>query len=157
MTAQLKTGPIRLAVLRTDGVTKDKTLYLPAPDRGFPKLEFVKKSSTVDLETGDERTRLLGFLPVLTCRWTAYDERSGHGYTIGTADGNRPGYADLLVVLSGATKTLKVSPGPSTVGGFVVDRVDIKELGVAGPDLLMGLEVTFRGRDILSTMALGSW
>lgn len=157
MTVQLKTGPIRLAVLKADGVTKDKTLYLPTPDKGYPRLEFAKKSSSVELETGDERTRLLGYIPVLTCRWSAYDDRSGRGYTIGVADGNRPAYADLLTILSGATKTLKVAPGPSTVGGFIVDRADLKELGVAGTETLMGLEVTFRGRDILATMALGSF
>lgn len=158
MTTNLKTGPIKLAVLNPDG-SKLKTLYLPPPDKGYPKLEFVKKAHKVELETGDERTRLLGYIPVMVIRWSAYDSNSGHGYTIGTADGNRPTAEDLLGILSAATDTLKIASGSytSTAGGFVADAIDVKEFGVAGVSTVTGLEVTFRGRDILATMGLGSF
>ena len=150
----LQTGVIRLALLNSDG-TKIKTLILPPPAPDGLSLEFIKKATTKDLVDGGDRTRVRGYLPVLTCKWPAYDDRTGQGVAIGTADGQRPTLEDLLWYLSQPTGKIKVSSGP-TGGGFVVDAIDVHPLGKKGP-FYTGLQVVFRGRNPLSTMTLGAF
>lgn len=150
----LQTGVIRLALLNVDG-SKAKTLLLPPPSDEGLSIQWVKKASTEELLDGSPRTRLLGFLPVVTCRWNAYDERTGQGYTIGTADGQRPGLEDLLWFLSQPTGKLKLSPGLAA-GGFVVDAVDVDPIGKRG-GIFTGIQATFRARDTSPTMTLGAF
>ncbi len=147
----MQVGPIRLALLASIGGAKVKTLILPAPSQDGKELEWAEKASTQELIDGSERTRRLGYLPVLTCKWTAYDDRG----PLGTGDGQRPGLEDLLVLLSQPTGMLKVSPGLAA-GGFVVDSAKVKPIGKKG-NSYTGLQVVFRGRDILPTMALGAF
>lgn len=151
----LQPGPIRLATLDAGG-NKTKTLWLPTPAKGSPALEWERKSTVWTLVDGSERQRLLGFLPVLTVRWQIYDDTAGNGYTIGTADGNRPSLDQLLVLLSAASGGLKVSPG-RTAGGLVVGALSVKPVVLAGAGFAQGLEVTFRGRDVRPDMTLGAW
>lgn len=151
----LQPGPIRLATLDAGG-TKTKTLWLPAPAKGSPSLEWERKATTWSLVDGSERQRLLGFLPILTVRWQIYDDTAGNGYTIGTADGNRPSLDQLLVLLSAGSNALKVSPGRSA-GGLVVGALSVKPVVLAGAGFAQGLEVVFRGRDIRSDMTLGTF
>jgi hypothetical protein len=151
----LQTDVVRLALLATVDGAKVKTVYLPPPSVKGLNLEWDKKASTKDLVLGGERTRVRGYLPVLTCTWSAYDERPGQGYAIGTANGQRPCLEDLLVLLSQPTGMLRVSMGRSA-GGFTVDSVSVKPLGKEGP-YYTGLQVVFRGRDPLSTMTLGAF
>jgi hypothetical protein len=148
----LQTGVIRLALLNTDG-TKAKTLLLPPPTPGGVDLEWARKATTKELLDGSERTRLRGYLPVLTCKWPAYDDRTGQGVVIGTADGQRPALEDLLWFLSQPTGKIRVSPG-TAAGGFTVDSIQVQPLGKKGP-FYTGLQVVFRGRDALPTMTLG--
>lgn len=152
MAALLQVGPIRLAVLDTDGATKLKTLILPPPSVDGLELDWEDDSTTVKLATGGRRTRRIGFLPILTVRWKAYDDIPGGGVTIGTANGNRPGLEDLMVILSAGTRGLRVSPG-MIAGGFTVDQVVTKQIGKKGT-IYTGLQVTFYGRDATATKAL---
>lgn len=149
----LQTGVIRLAVLSSVNGPKAKTLYLPPPAKDGLSLEWERKSTTKELVNGAERTRVLGYLPVLTCKWSLYDDRLGQGYTIGVADGQRPDLESLLAVLSNPTGLLKVSPGLAA-GGFVVDSVAVHAIGKKGT-YYTGIQVVFRGRDPLTTMSLG--
>jgi hypothetical protein len=118
-------------------------------------MEWVRKSNTEDLVTGGERTRVLGYLPVLSFKWNAYDERTGQGYPIGTSDGQRPGLEDLLVFLSQPSGFLRVGPGLNG-GGFTVDSVTIQPFGKKG-NVYTGFQAVFRARDPLSTMSLGAF
>lgn len=152
MTTLLQVGPIRLAVLASDGTTKTKTLILPPPSRDGLELDWEEDSTTVKLVGGGRRTRRIGYLPVLTVRWKAYDDLANPGITIGTANGNRPSLEDLLVILSAATRGLRVSPGASA-GGFTVDQVVTKQIGKKGP-VYTGVQATFYGRDPLATKTL---
>jgi hypothetical protein len=85
-------------------------------------------------------------------RWKAYDDLASPGITIGTANGNRPSLEDLLVILSAATRGLRVSPGASA-GGFTTDQVVTKQIGKKGP-VYTGIQATFYGRDPLATKTL---
>jgi hypothetical protein len=149
----LQTGIVRLALLATVDGVKVSTAYLPPPSVKGMNLEWDKKASTKDLVTGGERTRVRGYLPVLTCTWSVYDERPHQGYVIGTGNGQRPGLEDLLGMLSQPTGMLRVSPGPSA-GGFTVDSVQVRPLSKEG-DFYTGLQAVFRGRDPLPSMTLG--
>ena len=135
----LQTGKIRLALLNPDG-TKAKTLILPAPDKGSPGLEWAEKASSKELINGDERTRLLGFLPVLTLKWAVYDDTQATGVD----DGQTPNLEALLGLLSQPTGMIRVSPG-MTAGGFTVDRISVKEIGKTG-SFYTGIQATFRAR-----------
>lgn len=150
----METGVIRLATLDGDG-DKLLTYYLPAPSMDGLELEWEEQSSTVTLATGGRRTRRVGFVPTLTVRWKLYDERTGQGYSIGIGDGERPTLEQLLVILSQATNTLKVSPGPAA-GGFVVDQVVVKPIGKKGP-YYTGLQAAFHGRVSTDTRTLGTF
>lgn len=149
----LQPGVIRLALLTTVDGSKLKTLYLPPPARDGLSLEWLEQSSTMTLVSGSPRTRLLGFVPVLTVRWNVYDDRSGQGYTIGSADGNRPNLDSLMLLLSNPTGLIRVSPGPSA-GGFTADSIQVKSFGVISPTFGSGLEVVFTGRTLVSTRSL---
>jgi hypothetical protein len=147
----LQSGPIRLAFLDSYG-GKVKTLVLPAPDRGMPALEWARKSTTVTLVGGGERTRVDGYLPILTLKYKVYDERPGQGYTIGTADGQRPQFVDLLWYLSQPTGRLRVAPG-LTAGGFTVDAVTVKPITIRA-GLVTEVDIVFRAREVQPTMTL---
>lgn len=155
MTALIQVGTPRLKVLDTDGTTVIKTLYLPAPDKGYPILEWDEKAFKNDLVTGAERTRRLGFIPVLTLKWKVYDDRANEGFTIGTADGNRPAYADLLTLLSGTPGLLRVSGGPSALG-FDCDGIKVSPISTAA-GFATGLQVVFRGRAIRANRDLATF
>ena len=150
----LQLGPIRLAHLNTAG-TKLKTFYLPAPSKGGLDLDWTKKATTVEMVDRSSRTRLDGFIPKLTVKWSAYDDRAGQGYTIGTSDGNRPTLESLLWYLSLTTGLIRVSPGLSA-GGFTCDAVDVKALNKEGT-VYTGIEVTFLGRDLVATRTLDAF
>lgn len=139
----LQPGPLRLALLDANGA-KLKTLYLPTPDMGGLEIDWDEKSHTWELDTGDELTRKLGYLPVLTCKWSGYNEAPGGRYPLGTLNGQRPSLEDLLVLLSEPTGRLRVSPGLAS-GGFTVNRVTVKPIGRRGA-IYTGLQVVFRGR-----------
>lgn len=159
----LTPGPIHVAVLKEDGTT-DKTLILPAPDRKDGLIyEPVEKAITRDLVDGSERKRSLGWIPVLKLKYAVYDNRTGEGYTIGTANGNRPAAADLLELLGSALPgRLKVSLGPvpaspGTVPGFVVGSVKLPPSALRGMSYLGGWTLEFRGRDIQATVLPGNF
>lgn len=146
-------GPIRLAVLSGIGGTKVRTLWLPAPDKKQPELSWDKKAITQELVDGSERERKLGYIPILRVAWRPYDDRPGEGYTIGTADGQRPAAEDLLKLLSYPSGWLKVSAGPAPAYGFVVGRVEVGKVPLIGRGFY-DLEVTFRGRDVQADQSL---
>lgn len=147
----LQAAPVRLALLDATGV-KLKTLYLPMPDLDGFDLSWDERGRTWDLDDGGELTRVKGFLPVLKVRWSAYDDRLGRGYTIGTGDGQRPTLEDLLWFLSQPSGRLRVSPGLAS-GGFTVNRARPKGIGYKA-GYYTGIEVTFRGRTALPSMGL---
>lgn len=158
----LTPGPIRLAVLAgVESSTKTKTLYLPSPAAKSLELEWEAKQIEQELVDGSERTRVLGFIPVLKCKWTPYDDkttgRTGQGAVIGNLDGQRPTLEQLLVILSAAPGTLKVSTGNGASPlGFVVGRVSVGGSALRGLD--MGeLSVTFRGRTASADRSLGAF
>ncbi len=157
MTVLITPGPIQLAVLNGVGGSKLKTLILPVPDRKNPEVEWITKKIDQDLVDGSERTRILGYIPSLKVKWSPYDDRTGQGLTIGTADGNRPSLEQLLTILSATPGTLKVSLGTTgTPLGFIVGRADIDKIPYHGRDFA-DLTVTFRGRDVYSTRTLGAF
>jgi len=147
----LQVGLIRLAVLNSDG-TKLKTLILPAPSRDGLELEWDEDATTVKLVGGGRRTRRIGYVPVLTCKWKIYDDRAGNGQAIGTENGQCPSLEQLLALLSMPTKSLRVAPGLSA-GGFTVDQAVAKSIGKES-DFYTGIQITFYGRDATPTMAL---
>lgn len=148
--ALMQLGYLRLALLDAQG-SKLKTLILPPPDKNGFELDWEFKGNTFELDNGDEITRALGYLPVLTVRWAAYDERPGQ-YSVGLLDGQKPSLEALLDLLSQPTGRLRISPGLSA-GGFTVDRAIVKPIGRKGL-IYTGLELTFRGRHVQPTRAL---
>lgn len=149
-------GTPRLAICAWDGIGGDPvasavTLYLPMPDNGMPTVEWIEKGYKTDLVTGSESNRLLGYIPELTMRWSAFDDRPTEGFTIGQANGNRPAITDLLYLISryvpGIPNNgyLAVSPGPAA-GGFIVMSTKRSPIGVVGQQgFAKGVQVTFRG------------
>ena len=131
-------------------------LWLPMPDAGSPTLEFIAKGMKVDLIDGSEAWRQLGWVPKLTMKWAAYDDRAGEGWVLGQANGNRPSMTDLLAVLSGGPGSFSVSPGPSA-GGFAVQSWEVSPIGVAYGGIAKGVSITFTGGSILPSMALGAF
>jgi len=158
MTTIITPGYIRLAVLNTLGGTKLKTLYLPQPDRGTPEFSWDVKKSDQDLIDGSERSRILGSIPVMTVKWTPYNDLAEYGHAIGTADTNKPSVEQLLALIaSTASGFLKVSTGNgASPVGFVVGRVDIDKLSYKS-NALVSLSLTFRGRDIVTDNTLGAF
>ena len=124
---------------------KSLFVYLPAPDKGAPTLEWIEKGFNPELINGGESNRRLGWLPQLVLRWAVYPDLDGQGLTIGGANGNLAGYASLMALLDVAPGLLVISPGPSA-GGFLVNKVTTNPVGVIGMNgFAAGLEVTFRG------------
>lgn len=149
-------GPPRLALLNPD-LSVLKTLALPPPKKGDGiALEFVHKGVDRELEDYSESGFTAGYLPVLTLKWDVYDERPGRGFTIGTADGNRPSLLQLLDLMS-VRGLLRVSPGPAGTGCFRVESARAGGIGLAGPGFGRNLSITFRGKELLPTMALPDW
>jgi len=148
-------GTPRIAILNTDGST-NRMLYLPAPDRGSGVAqEWQEKSILTELIDGSEQCRRLGWIPSLTLKWAIYnDVLQNTPYSIGVLNGQMASYDTLMSILDGAPGTLKISPGPSA-GGFVVQSVKTSPVGIAGPGLAAGLQVTFRGGAICPTKTLG--
>ena len=148
----LQTGPIRLAFLNSGGA-KLATFVLPSPSQKGLSLDWQKKATTVELVDKSQRTRLDGFLPKLSVKWTAYDERPGQGYVIGTGDGQRPTLESLLWYLSQPTGLIRVSPGLAA-GGFTCDTIDVQPIAKVNGAFYGGIEVVFWGRDIQTTRVL---
>jgi len=149
-------GCPRIALL--DGLgTKIKTLSLPAPDRADGvTLEWVEKAYDTDLIDGSESCRRLGFIPVLTLKYAAYNDLiRTSALTIGGLDGNMADILSLLSILDTAPGYLKVSPGP-TSGGFVVNKTVVAAMGISGP-VTTGLQIVLRGGGICPTKVLGAW
>lgn len=149
---QLQAAPLRLKLVDVSGTP---VVILPPPMKGGMLLEFVEKKDSVDLMSGAERTRKYGYIPVLTIKYDLYFPAHFPQYAAGVTDGKMPVFDDLLILLSKPTGTLKISPGLSNVGWINVDSVQVKGISLAGI-FPSGLEIVFRGRDILSTMALPS-
>ena len=149
-------GPPRLAVIDSAGVVQ-KTLQLPPPKKGDGiTLEFIAKGVDRELEDFSESGFVAGYIPVLTMKWDVYDDRGGSGVTIGTADGNQPSLLQLLAMLN-TRGLLRVSPGPTGTGSFRVESAKVSGIGLAGRSFGRGVTVTFRGKDLLPTMALEEW
>jgi hypothetical protein len=149
-------GTPRLALLDAGGNTL-KTLFLPAPDKGVPTVEWVEKGFNAELIDGGESNRRLGWLPQITMSWSVYNDTDGLGHTIGNADQNLASISALLDLLDTPPGLLKVSPGPST-GGFVVNKVTVQPIGIVGlAGFAAGLKVTFRGGTIQPSLTLGAF
>lgn len=149
-------GPPRLAVLNPD-LSVLKTLVLPPPKKGDGiSLEFIHKGIDRELEDYSESGFTAGYLPVLTLKWDVYDDRTRPGVTIGTADGNRPSLLQLLDLVS-VRGLLRVSPGPAGTGCFRVESARAGGIGLTGPGYGRNVSITFRGKGLLSTMALPDW
>ncbi len=131
-------------------------VYLPMPDPGFPTLEWVEKSYKTDLINGSESCRRLGYIPEITLKWGAYDDRTTEGVAIGLANGNRPSFADLMSILDSAPGSISISPGPSA-GGFAAQSWSVKTVGVLPGGFAKDLSITLRGGTICSTKVLGSF
>ena len=141
-------GPIPFKKLYVSGTP---TLYLPSPGKNGITLEWVAKRSTVDLLDGSERSRLLGFIPVLTVKYPVW--ALDDGYTVGTSSGQMPNLGDLLGILSHPTGSISIAPNKSVY--WTVDAITVKPLGVVGRSSIpTGVEITFRGRDIQAAMAV---
>ena len=131
-------------------------VYLPMPDAGYPTVEWDEKSFKTDLIDGSESLRRLGWIPVLTMRWAAYDDREDEGRPIGRANGNRPSIVDLMSILDSVPGTISVSPGPSA-GGFIAQSWSMNGIGVHPGGFAKNVEVTFRGGAICATKVLGAF
>ena len=145
----LKTGPLKLQVLKADG-TLDKTLVLPAPDRGAPQLSWEADQNTVKIPGVGRKTRTLGYLPILKVSWGIYDDLP-LGVPLGTSDGQRPCAADLLGLLSGPTGSVRIGSGE---GWITVDAVQVAEINPVVVDLTQALTITFYGAKALPTRTL---
>ena len=95
---------------------RNATLWLPMPDAGLPQIQWIPKGSVKELVDGSEVWQQKGWIPQLTMTWSAYDDRSTEGWTLGTANGDRPAITDLMTILSGAPASFSVSPGPAAGG-----------------------------------------
>lgn len=156
-------GTPRLAVLNPDG-SKAKSLWLPMPDKGLPKIEWEQRKVATDLFDGGKAIRRLGFLPKLTLHWAIYLDQiqasfqegvtvGAWGQVIGANDGQMPSMNDLLLILSAAPGSISVSPGPSA-GGFIAQDWDIKAIGTNPLGQAEGVEIAFEGGTVMSTMVL---
>ena len=137
-------------------VTGTPVLWLPQPNPGQPSLQWIPKGIVKELYDGREVWRQLGWIPELTIEWSIYDDRSTEGWTIGTANGNRPAVSDLLAILSGAPGSFSISPGPSA-GGFVPQSWKESAIGVVPGGYAKGLQLTLRGGAIYSSKVLGAF
>ena len=147
-------GTPRIALLDATGV-KVKTLFLPPPDKvGGVTLEWAEKGTYRDLYDGSEFTRRYGWIPQVVLKWGAYnDVLPTLGLTIGGLDGNLADMDSLLGILDAPIGCIRFSPGPRA-GGFLVKRVVIAPIGVAGGGIATGLQLTLRGGDKYSAKIL---
>jgi hypothetical protein len=152
--SQIKTGIITIATLLGDGVTKGSTYYLPAPDNQTGiELEWDEKTTLVTLYDGSEKSRRLGYVPVLTLSWKIYDDVNAiYGKTIGSAATNQLSYAGLLSVLDSVPGFLKVSTDGTN--GFTCSSWKLGKVGVITGGFATGVSVTFRGSGIYSSKVL---
>jgi len=149
-------GTPRIALLDATQL-KLKTLFLPAPDKGSPKLEWIEKGINSDLVDGSESNRRLGFIPELTLSWEVYNDTDGQGHAIGGNDQCLADIASFLAIMDAPPGYISISPGPSA-GGFVVNKTTIRPIGIIGmAGFAAGLEVTFRGGTILPSKLLGAF
>ena len=140
-------------------ISSGLTLYLPPPDKGQGvTLEWVEKAFNADLIDGSESCRRLGWIPQVTLKYGAYnDVLRTCGLTIGGANGNLADINSLLALLDTAPGLLRFSPGPAA-GGFVVNRVTVGAMGIAGAQgIATGLSITLRGGVIYSAKILGAF
>ncbi len=143
--------------LTTVAFSTNSTFDLPMPDPGYPTLEWVEKAFKTDLVDGSESLRRLGWIPVLTLKWSAYDDRNTEGWTLGGPGvGNRPSYLDLMALLDNAPGGISVSPGP-TAGGFIAQSWTVNATGILPNGFAKDLQITFRGGAICSTKTLGAF
>ena len=140
---------------RIKTISGNKTLYLPTPPPDAVNLNWEEKSTTKELIDGSERTRVIGYVPLLDLRYPYYDDRPMPHKVRGIEDGQCPLLEDLLVLISGRSGRFKVSPG-LTCGGYLVDRVEVKGIGKAGRTYT-GIQLVFRSREIFNTRTLGDF
>lgn len=146
-------GSPRLRLLNSDGTT-NKTLNLPPPTRdGGVTLEWVEVSETKRLVNGSEVCLRRGWIPELTLRWKLYDDVSPTTINVGSGNGQTADMATLLAMLDAAPGRIRVSPGP-TAGGFTVNRTEIRPLGIRGPGMAAGVEITLRAGKVFSAKTL---
>lgn len=168
-------GLPRIALLNTSGV-KLKTLFLPMPDKGLPKVRWNEKGQVKDLIDGSEANRRLGWIPEVTFRWSVYVDQISASFTdgstmgawglaVGPNNGQMASMNDLLVLLSNAPGLIAISPGPGLPGapfiaggvGFVAQSWTISEIGANPLGQAEGVSITFRGGAIQSSMVLGAF
>ena len=140
-------------------ISSGLTLFLPPPDKGKGvTLEWIEKAFYTELIDGSESCRRLGWIPELKLSWAAYNDcLKTTSMTIGGANGNLADINSLLSLLDLAPGLLSASPGPAA-GGFVVQRVTVGAMGVAGAlGIATGLQITLRGGAIYSTKVLGAF
>jgi len=130
VTALALAGSPRLAVLTTLGAVS-KTLHLPPPKKDGITLEYLHKGIDRELENFSEAGFTAGYIPQLTLKWDVYDDTTGDGVTIGTADGNRPSLLQLLAMIH-TLGLLRVSPGPAGTGCFRVESARVGGIGLEG-------------------------
>ena len=154
-------GPGRpyLQVLASVGGAVVKTLYLPAPSRGYGKVTWAKKyHAEWELLDGSQRERVKGYLPKLTLKWKVYNDLDGNGLTLGSANGNLARIQDLADILTTASGLLRVCPGPPAPGdqpvGFVCLVKKLPDWELVGSRLAQNVEIDLLGRDILVTPTL---
>lgn len=144
----ISVGPIPFKLLY---VTGTPTLYLPSPGKNGITLEWVPKRTTVDLLDGSERTRLLGYIPVLTVKYPVW--ALDGGYAVGSGNGQMPTLETLLGILSRPTGSISVAPNKTAY--WIADSITVKPIGVVGrANIPTGIEITFRGRDIQASMGV---
>ena len=161
MTKMLEIGPVRLAVLGADGITKLKTLILPPPNADGG-LKLVWESTGVFdyvLEAGGKGTRVIErpHIPRLTLTWAPYDDRpeAWDLPPIGTNHGQRPSWQQLVELTAAPYwGFLRISPG-MTAGGFTVSKVDDQSYGLIGcTEWAESVELVFHGSEGSATKTL---
>ena len=146
-------------VLSSVGGSVSKTVYLPAPDKGFGEVEWIKKyHAEWELLDGSQRERVKGYLPRLVLKWKIYDDTDGRGLTLGNANGNLLRIQDLMDVLATPSGLLRVCPGPPASGdspvGFVCLVKRLPRWKLISQRLCQNVELELLGRDILATPSL---
>ena len=145
----LHCGKLNLQVLDAGG-SLVKTLSLPAPRKGFPRLSWKADRVTKTIPGVGQRSRTLGYRPILQEDWGVYDDIPTDGATLGLTDGCRPAASDLLEILSLGTGRLRIGTG---AGWITVDVAEVAEINPVA-SFTENLKVTFQGRTLLDTMTL---
>lgn len=154
-------GPGRpyFQVLSSVGGPVAKTVYLPAPDKGYGEIEWVKKyHAEWELLDGSQRERVKGYLPRLNLKWKVYDDTDGRGLVLGSANGQQLRIQDLMDVLATPSGLLRVCPGPPANGdspvGFACLVKRLPRWKLISARLAGSVEIELLGRDILATPVL---